>query len=483
MKNSLKILVPVLLLSLGGCDKIPGFGGKPPQPESQAASMARANPTAGAVETVTVTAQGRGPTAVAAADQAIRMAIDQVNGKAVEASSMQMNSGTALAVGGQAIDVSSSSFADMVASQTSGVVTGFKVLEQKTDRKGMVDITIEASVTKFVRPESAKRLRIAVAPLRTAAKSYPVDLSSVDSGEIAQRIRQDLIAALTKTNRVALLDRDFSAEVDAEIERIGSGKVAREESARIGQQLATDYVLVGRIENFGYQRHEQPLRMSGKVLVSHSGGASLSLRLINVATGQTEMTESVSLSLPRTEPTTLGTSINTARIIGTLAGSLSEQATQKLVFHLFPITVVSLDGQDVVLSQGGDALFERQFYEVIARGQEIIDPQTGLSLGRVEKPCCVIEVTRVTPQLSYGRIASSQIDVAAAFAPGALELTGSMVPPPRAAVAVAGAGTAPAAASASRSASKPAPAAAPKKTEPPAPPAETLSAPAEDPNW
>jgi hypothetical protein len=63
-------------------------------------------------------------------------------------------------------------------------------------------------------------------------------------------------------------------------------------------------------------------------------------------------------------------------------------------------------------------------YEVVLRGKEITDPQTGRVIGRLEKPCCIIGVTRVTNDLSYATVLESMVDLHAVFAPGALEVRG-----------------------------------------------------------
>jgi hypothetical protein len=101
--------------------------------------------------------------------------------------------------------------------------------------------------------------------------------------------------------------------------------------------------------------------------------------------------------------------------------------------RLFPVTVVAVDGTDVVLSQGGSLLTQGDVYDVVLRGKEVTDPQTGRVIGRLEKPCCTVLVSRVTADLSYATVVKSSMDIAAAFAPGALELRG----PGRRPVAVA----------------------------------------------
>jgi curli biogenesis system outer membrane secretion channel CsgG len=423
-------LVPaVAALSLAGC------GGSPadaPHPDAAPAAatpaaenLAREKPDAGKVEHVTITASGQGKSLGGAVNQAILLAVQQVNGTTVDAVSVQLESGVELQIADQSLDIHSSAFADLVATQTHGNVSSFRILSQKQDSEhGSYDVAIEARIAKFARPESANRLSVAIVAFRTEGEAYVVDTTQVSSAAIAQQIRENVTSSLAKTNRFTVIDRDFTAETDAELDLISSGKMSKDDLARVGQRVAADYLLIGRIDRFGYERHEQKLRASGRTLVSHSGGASLTLRMVNVTTGQIEQADTVSITLPETEPTTLGTSVDADRIVANLSSGLSEQAAQKIVSHLFPVTILSVDGDDVVLSQGGEALKEGGRYQVVVRGKEMKDPQTGQSLGRLEKPCCIVLVTKVSPQLSYGTLANKQIDVSSSFAPGALEVRG-----------------------------------------------------------
>jgi hypothetical protein len=53
----------------------------------------------------------------------------------------------------------------------------------------------------------------------------------------------------------------------------------------------------------------------------------------------------------------------------------------------------------------------------------------------MEKPCCTVQVVKVTREMSYGVITSKVIgDVAAVFAPGALEVRGPVAPVAQASV-------------------------------------------------
>lgn len=395
-----------------------------------AENFARDIPSGGSVEHVTVTAKGIGPTPTVAVDRAIRLAIEQVNGRSVDASSVSFQQGLTVAISDSNLDLASSAFAERVATHSRGAVTDFKVISQPARAAdGTYSVTIEANVAKFTAPAAAKRLKVSLAPVRVAAEWFVVDGRRVAAGEIGRQLRENLVETLTQTERFAVLDRAFTVELDAELARVADGRAAHQDIARLGQELSADYLLLARIDKFAYEHHERELRASDRRLVWHTGGGSLSLRLVNVATGQVEMAETVGIVLPGTEPTTLRTAVDAQAITQELLRQISDATSGKVVGRLFPITVVAVDGDQMVLSQGGKALSAGKRYEVVLRGKEFKDPQTGQSLGRMEEHCCVIEVTQVMPQMSRAVVVSHSRDPGASFAPGALELRGEIAPP------------------------------------------------------
>lgn len=395
-----------------------------------AESFARDNPTAGAVEHVTVTATGIGPTPTVAVDRAIRLAIEQVNGRSVDASSTTIQQGLTVALSDHSLDLGSAAFAERVATHSRGAVTDFKVVSQPARAAdGTYSVTIEANVAKFAAPAAAKRLKVSLAPVRVAADTFVVDGQRVAAREIARQLRESLIETLTQTERFAVLDRAMTDALDAELARVADGRAAHADISRLGQELSADYLLMARIDKFAYEHHERELRTTDRRLVWHTGGGSLTLRLVNVATGQVEMGESIRVELPGTEPTTLRTAIDAQAITRQLLQQISDATSGKVVGRLFPITVVAVNGDQVVLSQGGRALTAGKRYDVVLRGREIKDPQTGQSLGRLEDHCCVIEVTQVLPQMSQAVVVSKDKDLQSVFAPGALELRGEIAAP------------------------------------------------------
>jgi hypothetical protein len=75
-----------------------------------------------------------------------------------------------------------------------------------------------------------------------------------------------------------------------------------------------------------------------------------------------------------------------------------------------------------VINQSGQTLMEGRTYRAVTLGKEVIDPQSGLSLGPTESPCCTVVIDRVAQNLSYGHILKEQVDLHAPFTPGSMEL-------------------------------------------------------------
>ena len=102
--------------------------------------------------------------------------------------------------------------------------------------------------------------------------------------------------------------------------------------------------------------------------------------------------------------------------------SLADGMISAVVNEIFPISVIALKGNTAVLSQGGKAVSVGQRYNAVILEDELTDPQTGRSLGRLETPCCVISIVRVSDQTSYGKVEGDVPPELAFFKPGMMEL-------------------------------------------------------------
>jgi curli biogenesis system outer membrane secretion channel CsgG/PBP1b-binding outer membrane lipoprotein LpoB len=283
-------------------------------------------------------------------------------------------------------------------------------------------VRVKVDVAQYRAPDELGRPKIVVALPRTLTQNYPVGDDSVAAGEVAQAVRGRLSDMLAQTKRFIVLDREFGAEMQAEIDHINSGNVRVQDGARLAQQLATDLLLIPTIERFEYPRRVQKLRMSDRELVSYSGSGRITLRLLNAATGEVVMSESFEHKLADADPSTMPRAVDGKNMATEMMNSLSSQMGSAIVAEIFPVSVVSLNGDQAVLSQGGESLQVGQRWQAVALGDELKDPQTGRSLGRNEVPIGIVRIDRVSGKTSYGTFEGGAPQQSPAFKPGSIEL-------------------------------------------------------------
>lgn len=415
-----------VLVALTACDRKTESGSAPASSVASAvpaASSASVRPAlggldVGGVKTVQVTTSGQGATSAEAIDEAIRQAILQVNGVAMSSNAARYRMASQVVSGAHSLSIQSDGFAQEVVQRSEGALTSFRVLSLSEPSSGASDAaagkkqftaTIEAAVAKFEAPAQAGKLKIVIGPIRTASGSYQVGDRTLSAEQVRETIRQDLMAALGNSGRFIVLDRGVDDALQSEMDLIADGHAPTAELAKRGQAMTADVVWVGTLNQFAYTPQTRRLETSDRPLVSYSGGWSLSHKLVNVATRQVLLSDTLQGQLPATAPTTLSRGVNGAQLASEMRQTLASSALRSLLLRTFPITIASRDGHNVILSQGGQSVTAGARYQAVVLGAEIKDPQTGQSLGRVENACCEVVVDKVLPTMSQAHLENIQI--------------------------------------------------------------------------
>ena len=464
-KLALGVAAMAATLALVGCNNKTDEAAAPASaPSAAPANVAAPMPDVGRLALVATTASGFGSTAGEAVAEAMKLAVLQVNGATIQTDSVSAKYGLDVSLGRDSASLRASEFVDLVQQKSGGAIQHFKLLELR--EPGLVDkqfkATIEAQIAKFEPSAEMQKIKIVVGQIRFDSARLPMGDHSVSSAEVGATLRQRISDALVQTGRFAVLDREFSPDIQNELEMIASGQSPSAELAKLSQAASADLVWSARISNLAYNRHARQLRTSDRELVSYSGGWAMTQKMVNVATRQVMVSDALRGSAPATAATTLGSGVDGGRVLEGMSSDIANQVIASIMRRTFPVTVVSRDGVNVVLSQGGQLMKEGTRYAVVTMGAEMKDPQTGQSLGRVDSPCCELLIERVTPNLSYGRLENvrAQLDGLPA---GALQVRDQLKGAAPVQAAAQGAGAVPQAASAGPAGEAAAPAAAPTR--------------------
>lgn len=403
------LLISLLAFSLAGCDKITGFFKKD-------AEFQKEMPDFGGVKVVEVEAEGYGPSRNAAILDAINMALKQTNGSPVVG--VTINSDGTLSLPGKsgAFGITN----ETVASVTAGSIQGFEILDEAEQQAlGRWKVKLKVKVNKYEGSADTKRPKVAIAYPRTSQGTYVIGDEVLSADQAAGAIRGVIGESIRKSNRFFVINRDFDAEINDEIAQIG-GNTNPAELAKLGQRLTADILVIPEINYLEYRKSTRTMRFSGRELNSYAGSVSVNFNVINVVTGQLIMTERFSANFPSTPPSVYGAQRVGVASVNDYLASMSEQFTRKFILKNFPVSVIKMDGKTVVLSQGEGMLKLGSTYKAVRLGEDIKDPQTGESLGRLEAPIGTVKVMKVTEKMSIG-ILNGNFDPAM-FKPGIIEL-------------------------------------------------------------
>ncbi|NJB68501.1 TolB-like protein [Desulfobaculum xiamenense] len=350
------------------------------------------------VEMVTAHGEGEGESAKAALYDALTQAISQVNGMQMAsesaASFSSVKTDATVAVNGRKANVSAEmsqeSFQQDVATKTKGLVSSYTILSCNEDpaRPGIWHVAVDAQIAKYKASPESNRMRLAVIPFRVAAKAD-------GSAQFAETYGHNLTSYLTQTRRFAILDRDFLAEHQKEVDFLKQSDAPMQEMAKLGNTLGADFIVVGQVNQIVRDAWYKTMKSTGRKFPECKYGTEISLRVIDVATGQVTYSKVFS-------------NIKTAEGNPPSAAQMAQQAASamgaQLIEAIAPVRVVSASGKSVVLGQGGDTLRNGQRLRLIKLGKMLTDPYTKEVLGAEEIEVGTLEVVDVQPKTSRANI-------------------------------------------------------------------------------
>jgi hypothetical protein len=235
---------------------------------------------------------------------------------------------------------------------------------------------------------------------------------------MSRKLSQQLSAAITATNKFAVLDREYIVEFAQNRNILLSDDSPIEEKARLGQVLGADYMIVGTISNAGLQIKEKTSRAIGRPIREYEVDYVFDYRLIVAPTRQVKLADTVNISIEedqdrirelvtKWEPDDL----DYREMVDNLTIKVANEVVENIIDRLYPIRIASknVEGQ-VIINQGGKRISKGSVLEVFVQGKEIFDADTQESLGRTENIIATIKIENVTPTMSYARLIKGDFD-------------------------------------------------------------------------
>lgn len=237
------------------------------------------------------------------------------------------------------------------------------------------------------------------------------------SWNISRRLTDMVTTELMKTNRFIVVERGALDEILAEQDLGSSGRIRRETAAKVGELLGAQVLIKGAVTEFAQKESGGigGLAIHGIGIVGRTdtGHVAIDLKLIDSTTGQVQQSHR---SEGRIKSTGFGgiaffhgLAFGGAAYNKTALGKATRQAVQNAVSYIVNAMdarpwegrVVKATGGTVYVNGGANMnITTGTIFSVYSKGDELIDPDTGLSLGSVQSRAGTIRVTQVMEKFS-----------------------------------------------------------------------------------
>jgi len=216
-----------------------------------------------------------------------------------------------------------------------------------------------------------------------------------------------LTTELVKSGKYKVLERQAMEQLLKEQQLGMSGIVTQESAAKAGQMLGVEIAVVGAVTEFGHAKGETGGRIKNVTVgvSSQSATVGIDIRLINVNTGEILTAENI-----RKEKSKKGLALGTPKFDfdnqndfdESIVGKAAREAVVSIIKILDDKTasmpwqakIIKVVGSQIYINSGAEAGIQNgdEFF-VYSKGEDLIDPDTGLSLGSVDTKIGKIKVT------------------------------------------------------------------------------------------
>jgi len=367
---------------------------------------------------VPVEASGWGESKRDATLAALGEAIAQVNGRTVAAANSMKRASVEQGTDDESTYEWRKELESEVADSLRGVVDSYEILSEAPDGSGW-EISVRAMVARLV-SDGSKRKPLAIIPFTAGRGEISIFGEGWDGREASRLLTQLLVDKVTSTRRFAVIDREFIDVTQQEASlKVDNPLTPMTQLLELANRLVAEYMIVGQLEGITATRTSNYVELLKREVFTGSASATVSLRLIDVGSDQVKYAGTDVFNFGDDDIPKGGG----ATAIGTrLLEVAAERITESMLDAIYPLSLVSVDGDVVTLNQGGDTLRVGNLYELYRYGEKIIDPYTRESLGRSESLVGEVSIERVNPKTSIGRIVKRESGEVIKFQPKAYVL-------------------------------------------------------------
>jgi curli biogenesis system outer membrane secretion channel CsgG len=296
--------------------------------------------------------------------------------------------------------------------EIAGLIKGYDVLEEKQIDQDTYQVKLKVDVYDYGERGQTRRVKVALMPAKTLQSEYRFLNQTISADALSALFSQRLAVGLTQTNKFAVLDRESILDFVREKDMLISFDAPLKEQARLAETLGAEYLLAGTISQAQIERIDRYLKVADYTTSKFKARFNFSYRLIDSSTKQIVVASTAEKYLEDEQVRKLADEQNpaewdAAQVRDAFISVVVNDVVEAVIDRVYPVIIAAVqeDGQ-IVLNQGGGRMAVGMQLDVFTEGKEVIDPDTGESLGRVESRIATVEVQRVTYTMSFAKVIS-----------------------------------------------------------------------------
>jgi hypothetical protein len=258
---------------------------------------------------------------------------------------------------------------------------------------------------------------VKIAPMLIEAVGGEGNEKIMSMGRTVEAIDGHLIDRMHNTRKFRVISRSDLDAILQEQDFSAGGSVDEADGGTERFMIASlDYLLITSVDDYQDYVEKAVFEGTGREATKRVVRLGVVAKLYDTSTG--ELLESAAIQLGPDDPDyDRIKDISSERPYSTKDGELSdrllvrasqvmaERVALRVLDVLYPAKVLAKTGSQVTINRGdGGGIATDQIWNVYALGEELIDPDTGISLGREEVKVGMVKITDVQPLFSRGQV-------------------------------------------------------------------------------
>ncbi len=228
------------------------------------------------------------------------------------------------------------------------------------------------------------------------------------------KLLAEMEASFLATRKFDVVSRNKGTmEAIREEQQFADSDLSAGNAAESGAMQNADFLIIPEIHRFVfYAKTNKVPNLQSKYFRRDYGTLEINAQIVDTKTGQIKTTFSMKDSFSTKERmVNRSGGVPSKKYFSDLAKGVSAQMADQFIATVFPVKIISVKGGDVYLNRGQDGgLKKGDVLNVYYKGEELIDPDTGESLGSAEEYIGKIKVSRVNPKFTIANIVKDKLE-------------------------------------------------------------------------